>query len=224
MPHRVTLGILFLLLCATSAWPKWKEEDQKYLDDQFKAVQDQVQTLATQVQSLNAQLTELRQNQAQVQAVIIRQARALQDIDQMVSSIRLGGEENFSNLKALITQLRNDTQASFAKLTGQPAQLGGGTAQVAAAPKTPVAAPAPRAIQGYVTSVEGDNVMIDLGSGQGIQPGSRLVLYKATDKDLTTRVGVIEIIQVLDAGNSRAKIINLNAGVQPEFSDIVRLE
>jgi len=224
MPRRITLVILFLVFGATTAWPKWKEEEQTYLDDQFKAVQNQVQTLATQVQSLNAQLTELRQNQAQFQAVIIRQERTLHDIDQMVSSIRLGGEENFSNLKALITQLRSDTQASFAKLTGQPVQPGGGTAEVAAGPKSPAAAPAPRAIQGYVTNVEGNNVMIDLGSGQGIQPGSRLVLYKATDKDLTARVGVIEIIQVLDAGNSRAKIINLNSGVHPEFSDIVRLE
>jgi hypothetical protein len=29
---------------------------------------------------------------------------------------------------------------------------------------------------------------------------------------------------VLDAGNSRARIVTLNSGVRPEFSDIVRLE
>jgi hypothetical protein len=37
-------------------------------------------------------------------------------------------------------------------------------------------------------------------------------------------VGVIEITQVVDAGNARARIITMNAGVKPEFSDVVRAE
>jgi len=75
-------------------------------------------------------------------------------------------------------------------------------------------------VQGYVTAVEGNNVMLDMGSSQGIHQGSRLALYKASDPN--TRVGVIEIIQVIDAGTSKAQIVTLNTGVRPEFSDVVR--
>ena len=38
--------------------------------------------------------------------------------------------------------------------------------------------------------------MIDMGSAQGLQQGSRLAVYKATDPN--TRVGVIEVTQVVD--------------------------
>ena len=64
--------------------------------------------------------------------------------------------------------------------------------------------------------------MIDMGSAQGLQQGTRLAVYKATD--VNTRVGVIEVTQVVDTGNSRARIVTMNAGVKPEFSDVVRVE
>lgn len=222
MTRRILLSILFLLLCATSASPKWKEEEQQYLDDQFKAVQDQIQALATHVQSLNAQLVEMRQNQAQLQTVIIRQQRALQDLDQMLSSMRLGNEESFASLKTVINQLRAETQTSLGKLTGQPTQPLGGTTEVATAPRSAPTTPARQVPQGYITAVEGNNVIVDLGSAQGVQQGSKLAVYKATDPN--TSVGVIEVIQVLDAGNSRARIVTMNTGVRPVFADIVRLE
>jgi TolA-binding protein len=220
MMRRTMLAVFFVLLVVTSAWPKFKEDEQQYLNDQFKAIQDQVQALTTQLQTLNAQLQELRQNQAQFQAVIVRQQRSLQDLDQMVTSMRLGDEENFSSLKTAITQLRNETQAGLK-------QLGGGSSpgfvpSEIATPKAGPAAPAATVLQGYVTAVEGNNVMLDMGSSQGIHQGSRLALYKASDPN--TRVGVIEIIQVIDAGTSRAQIVTLNTGVRPEFSDVVRLE
>jgi TolA-binding protein len=219
MMRRMMLALFFVLLVATSAWPKFKEDEQQYLNDQFKAIQDQVQALTTQLQTLNAQLQELRQNQAQFQAVIVRQQRSLQDLDQMATSMRLGGEENYSNLKAAIIQFQKETQAAFAKLTGGAVT---GSEPSIATPKAGPAAPAATPLQGYVTTVEGNNVTLDMGSSQGIHPGSRLALYKASDPN--TRVGVIEIIEVIDAGNSRAKIVEVNAGVKPEFSDVVRLE
>jgi hypothetical protein len=64
--------------------------------------------------------------------------------------------------------------------------------------------------------------MIDMGSAQGLQQGSRLAVYKATDPN--TRVGVIEVTQVIDTGNARARIVTMNSGVKPEFSDVVRVE
>ena len=210
MMRRMMLALFFILLAVTSAWPKFKEDEQKYLNDQFKAIQDQVQALTTQLQTLNAQLQELRQNQARFQAVIDSQQRSLKELDQMVRSMQLGSEENFSTLKTAITQLRKDTKAAIASLTGvQPGTV----------PTEPTKQPV---LQGYVTLVEGNNVTLDMGSSQGIHQGSRLALYKASDPN--TRVGVIEIIQVIDAGTSRAQIVEVNTGVKPEFSDVVRLE
>ena len=210
MMRRMMLALFFVLMVVTSAWPKFKEDEQQYLNDQFKAIQDQVQALTTQLQTLNAQLQELRQNQARFQAVIDSQQRSLKELDQMVRSMQLGSEENFSTLKTAITQLRKDTKAAIASLTGvQPGTV----------PTEPTKQPV---LQCYVTAVDGNNVTLDMGSSQGIHQGSRLALYKASDPN--TRVGVIEIIQVIDAGTSRAQIVEVNPGVKPEFSDVVRLE
>jgi uncharacterized phage infection (PIP) family protein YhgE len=222
MTRRIILGIFLLLFLTPSAWPKFKEDEQKYLDDQFKAVLDQMQALGNQVAAVNAQLAEVKQNQAQLQAVIIRQQRQLQNLDEMLSSLRIGNEENFSKLKTAVADLRAQTDNVVSKLTGQPAAPAGTPAEVAAV--TPPAAPAPSrpTSQGYITAVDGTNVMIDMGSAQGLQQGSRLAVYKATDPN--TRVGVIEVTQVIDAGNARAHIVTMNPGVNPEFSDVVRVE
>ena len=216
MMRRMVLALFLVLLVATSAWPKFKEDEQQYLSDQFKQILDQVQALTTQVQTLNAQLQVLQQNQAQFQALIVRQQRSLQDLDQMVTSMRLGSEENFSNLRTAISQLKSETQAGLKQLGGVPSTV---------SPVSPATSPTsqPQVVQGYVTAVEGNSVVLDVGSSSpGIHQGSRLVLYKASDPN--TRVGVIEIIQVIDAGTSRAQIVTLNTGVRPEFSDVVRPE
>jgi hypothetical protein len=49
-----------------------------------------------------------------------------------------------------------------------------------------------------------------------------VLLFAAADPG--TQVGVLEVIQVVDAGNSRARILTLNTGVRPEFSDVVGAE
>jgi len=223
MTRRLYLVILLLTFTASAAWPKWKEEEQKYLDDQFRTIQDQVQALKTQIDALSAHIAELRQNQAQLQQTMIRQVRALQDAEQLLSSMRIGTEENFSGLKSAVAQLRTDTQKSFSSLIGQPAPASPGTAEPNVAARTiPATPPAPQVIQGYITVAEGNSVTVDLGSSRGIRTGSRLVVYKASDPN--TRVGVLEVTQVVDTDNSKARVVTMNVGVRPEFSDIVRLE
>lgn len=223
MMRRLHLAMIMLVICASTAWPKWKEEDQKYLDSQFQAIQEQVQALKTQMETLNATIAELRQNQAQLQAAMVRQIRVLQDTEQLISSMRTGGDENFSTLKLAVSQLRAETQKSFGTLLGQPVQTFPGSTEAAVMPRGIGAAPAtPQATQGYITVVDGNSVTVDLGSARGIRSGSRLVIYKAGDPN--TRVGVLEVTQVLDADNSKGRIVTMNAGVRPEFSDIVRLE
>ncbi|MGA2983784.1 MAG: hypothetical protein ABSG32_08210 [Terriglobia bacterium] len=222
MARRIILAVLLFLSLTPSAWPKFKEDEQKYLDDQFKAVLDQAQALGNQVAALNAQMAELKQNQAQLQAVIIRQQHQLQDLDEMLSSLRIGNEENFSKLKTAIADLRGQTDNALSKLSGQPAAPSGTPAEASTLARPATPAPSRPASQGYVTAVEDSNVMIDMGSAQGIQQGSRLAVYKATDPN--TRVGVIEVTQVIDTGTARARIVTMNSGVKPEFSDVVRVE
>jgi regulator of replication initiation timing len=222
MTRRIILGIFLILFFTHSAWAKFSVEDQKYLDDQFKAVLDQMQALGNQVAALNAQLTEIKQNQGQLQAVVMRQQHQLQDLDEMLSSLRIGNEENFSKLKAAVADLRAETENAVSKLTGQPTAAPGTSVGVAGVTTPIPAAPSRQPTQGYITTVDGTNVMIDMGSAQGIQQGSRLAVFKATD--LNTRVGVIEVTQVIDSGNARARIVTMNSGVKPEFSDVVRVE
>jgi hypothetical protein len=222
MTRRIVLAISLFLFLTPSAYPKFKEDEQKYLDDQFKAVLDQMQTMGNQVAALNAQLAELKQNQAQLQAAIIREQHQLQDLDEMLSSLRIGNEDNFSKLKTAVADLRAQTDNALSKLAGGvPAAPG---APAAGAPVAgPAVAPSSRPTnQGYITAVDGSNVMIDMGSAQGIQTGSRLAVYKAADAN--TRVGVIEVTQVVDSGSARARIVTMNSGVKPEFSDVVRVE
>jgi hypothetical protein len=246
MRRRIILAIILLLCLAPCAWPKFKDDEKQYLDDQFKAMLNQMQAMSMQVAALNARMEELKQTQVQLQAVILREQHQLQDLDDMLSSLRLGDEENFSQLKVVIADLRAQAEKA-AKLAAQAAAPPPLPEEVAPEPHPVVAAPAPRpekiaaasrpvevapsprsapsarsAPQGYITAIEGANVMIDLGSAQGVKPGVRLAIYKAADPD--KRVGVIEVTQVVDASNSRARIVTMNSGMKPEFSDVVHVE
>jgi len=222
MMRRLSLAILILFFSTGPAWARWDKQDKAYLVDQFRALLDQLQALKAQLDTVGGQVAELRQNQEQLQAVIIRQQRMLQEIDQLVSTLRLGQEESFSGLRTALNQLRSDNEKAFASLSGKSGEPGG-AAPTAPERKGTVEAPPARVVQGYITVVDRDNtVTVDMGSAQGIQLGSRLAVYKANDPN--TRVGVLEVVQVVDAGNSRARIVTMNSGVQPEFSDFVRLE
>lgn len=218
MTRRLNFAILLLLFSATSAWAKWDKEDKAYMVGEFRALQDQIQALKTQLDSMGAQINELKQNNAQLQAAVIRQQRALQDLEQLVSSQRLAAEDNFSGVKTTLTQLQSDLKKGF----GQQAEATR-FEQTPAQRQTPSGLPiTPPGVQGYITNVEGNNVATDLGSAHGLRQGSRLAVYKASDPN--TRVGVLEVTQVSGSGESRARIVTMNPGVRPEFSDIVRLE
>ena len=218
MVRRASLIVLVFLFCAASAWPKWKPEEQEYLDNQFRTLQEQIQTLKKQNDALTAQVAQMRQDQAEFQLAMVREQRKLEELEQLVSSLRIGNEENFSNVKTAIGELSTQQEKSFNDLIGRSAQT------AAATPATPAVtpAPAPLAVKGYVTAVKGDTLTLDLGSSQGMHEGSKLQLFKATDWN--TPVGELEITEVTDASVSHARVISLNPGVKAEFSDIVRPE
>jgi hypothetical protein len=219
MMWRISVAILLAVLGTSTAWGKFKPEEQQYLDEQFRATQDQVQALKTQITALTVQLNELRQNQTQLQTVIIRQQRMLQEMGQMLSAVRLSEEESFAGLKTALNRLETQQQKGFSTLTGQGVQAPGAGAETAAAAR-PVPGP-PAAPQGYVVDVKGDDVTVDIGTEKGMNVGTRLAVYKASDPN--TRVGVLEIVQPA-VGSSRARAVTLNPAVQLEFSDIVRVE
>lgn len=222
MIRRLILLVATLLISVQLVFAKFDQKDRAYLDQEFRNLRDQITALKTQADQLAALLAELRQNQAQAQAVMMRQQRLMQEIEQTVSSLRLGHEENVAALRTALSELQSEQRKAFAALAGRSSDAlepsAGATAFAPATARTAT----PRVPQGYVTVVQGDEITVDLGSAQGIQPGTRLALYKAADP--ATRVGILEVTQVVDSGNSRARVLTMNANTRPEFSDIVRLE
>jgi hypothetical protein len=73
-------------------------------------------------------------------------------------------------------------------------------------------------VQTYTTDVKGDNVMVDTGSLQRVHQGSRLAFFKPSAP--STRAGVIEVSQVIVAGDCRAGIATPNTGRRLGFSDV----
>jgi hypothetical protein len=218
MTRRLVSTILLLMLFGSTAWPKLSKDEEAYFDSHFNGVLEQVQALSKQVVALSTHVAELHQNQTQFQEALVRQQRTLEDLEQLVSNLRVSSQEDLTTLKTSLNQMRTETQKSLNALAGRPME----TTSIVASPATgPLLTPS-QTVQAYITSVEGHEVVIDQGSAKGLQVGSRLGLYKAGDP--RTRVGLLEVTQIIDAQNSRAKIITANAGVRPEFGDIVRLE
>jgi hypothetical protein len=211
---RRALTVMFVVLfCSCSAWAKWKPEEQQYLDNQFRTLQEQALALAKQVEALASELKVLRQDHAQAQAAIITQQRQIDDLQKLVAAVRIGNEDNFTSVKTAISKLREQQEKSFNDLIGRSAQNAAATPTVTQA--TPVST-----VRGYVTVVKGDIITIDVGASQGIQSGSHLYLFKATD--LNIPVGEIEVTDAVDASTSHARVVSLNPGVKVEFSDVVR--
>ena len=210
MVRRLGFVLIGLVFFTNPAWSKWDPQDKAYLVEHFRDLHDQLQALKTQLDTANAQVADLRQSQQQVQAALAKQQRTLQEMDQLVSSLRLGHEESISSLKSALAQLRSDMNAGFKKVTGTESASAGMTSA------------SPPAMKGYVTEVAGDSVSVDVGAARGIQVGARLAVYKGGDPNL--RVGVLEVQQVVSADSSRARIVVMNPGVHPEFGDIVRPE
>ncbi len=213
MTRRICSASLLLVLFAGSAWPRLKQDEQAYFDGQFHGLLEQVQALSKQVQTLTVRLAEANQTQTQLQDAIVKQQKSLQDLEQLVSSMRLANEENLNTLKTALSQMRAETQRSLSTME---------TTAIGTASTTGQIPPSSQAVQAYITIVERNEVVIDQGSAKGLHVGSRLIFYKANDP--ITRAGVLEVTQVVDAGNSRARIVSMNAGVRPEFGDIVRVE
>jgi len=205
---RFLLIAALALLLAPGAAAQKKQKDpvlQAYLEETFADLKTKLSALNDRLNTLEEQLVRLKQQQEQDQADLRSTLALLKTMDASFSSYRLSSQQEMISLKSELAAIRKDLAGVLEK------------AKAADAP-----APAGPKVEGYITAVQDKDVTINLGSGHGVKVGSRLLVFKAADPK--TQVGVIEIVEVLDNNNSRAKISTVSPGVKFEFGDMVRLE
>jgi hypothetical protein len=218
--RKIAITALLILGCAGSLLAKIKPDEQAFFDGKFQELGDQQAKLLKaqqdaytallkqlaenqkqQTDALNAQITELVRSQASLAKTVEEMQRTFSQLEITIGNIAHNNTQDTLSLRQAIDQMRAQLQ-----------EMGGGAGG---------SSPARKATVGYVTGVGTDNaITVNLGSGSGLKVGSQLGLYKANDQN--TRVGTLEVTDVFDPGNAKAKVVVLNAGVQPEYSDMVK--
>jgi len=204
------VALVSLALCfAPEAGAQKKQKDpvlHQYLIEEFGKLQAQITQLNERLGTLESELARAKQLQNEINGEVRNAQTSLKSSDTSLSSFRLSTQQDLLGLKTDLTQLRQDV----AKLV-DIVQRG-----LAA----PAAAQGPAAPEGYITAVGDKDVTINLGSGHGVKVGMRFNVFRAADPK--TQVGVIEVIEVLDANNSKATILFSKPDARFEFSDVVR--
>lgn len=208
--------VVFLLVCAlclpTVAGAQKKPKDpvlQAYLVEQFAALNKKLDELAAKVAELNAEMARLKQQQADTAGELRNAQNAARNTDSSLTSFRLSNQQDVITLKTDVARILQNVTALME---------GAKKAEAAAAPEA-------QKIEGYITDppAEGkDTCTVSKGSAAGVKVGMRFSVFKASDPN--AQVGLLEITEVLDANNSRAKILHSKPGIKLEFSDIVRAE
>lgn len=191
-----------------------KQKDQvleQFLIAEFAKLNAKLDSMADRLAAAEAEISRLKQAQAESTNEIRSTQTVVKTTDTSLSTFRLSTQQDLFSLKTDLTQLRQD----LARL-GE-AVKGATQPPPAPAPTTTEAA----SVEGYVTTnPENNEVNVSLGSASGVRIGTEFRVFKANDPK--TEVGILEVIQVLDGNNSRAKIVYLRPAVKLEFSDIVR--
>jgi hypothetical protein len=198
------------LAFAPSSAAQKKQKDpvlQQYLVEEFGKVSRALAQLNDRLTALEGELERVKQQQGEQAGEVRKALNLLGTTDAALSSFRLSAQQDLLSLKTDLNAIRQE-------LLGL-----GDLMKKAAAP--PAAAPEAPRIEGYITSADEKEVTINLGSGAGVKVGTRFSVYRAGDPQ--TQIGVVEVVAVLDANNSRAKIIFSKPDARFEFSDIVRL-
>ncbi|HME01189.1 MAG TPA: hypothetical protein VKM93_28235 [Terriglobia bacterium] len=214
MTRKLAITALLILGCAGLLSAKINAKDQEYFDGKFQELADQAKLLKAQQDALAAQLKQLADTQKAQTDALNELAKSQSRFETTIEQL----QHTFTQLEVTISTLANNNTQDTQVLKQEIEQLralvqetagGGGSL----APKRPVV--------GYITAVSADNTLtVSLGSGNGLKSGSQLGLYKANDQN--TRVGTLEVTDVVDQGSAHAKIKILNTGVQPEDLDVVK--
>jgi hypothetical protein len=190
--------------------PKFKDPAlQQYLVSELAAIQEKLDKLNARLEATDAQLAKLKEQQQALAADFRANQELTKATDTSVTSLRASNQEDLLSLKSDVGRIRRDLSDLADQLK-----------KTAAPPPAPAAAPP--ALAGYITqaSATSSTVTINLGSAAGVDVGMRFGVYRAAEPQ--TRIGTVEVTEVLDANNSRAKIIASNPNTKFQFSDIVR--
>jgi hypothetical protein len=195
---------------------KFKDEGlQQFLIPELTQIQAKLDKMAEKLATLDAALGKL---QAQ-QAALAEDQRSTQGLlkatDASVTSLRVTNQQDLLGVKTDLVQIRRD----IGEIADQMRRSAAPAPSPAAVAAPPPPAPAPAA-DGYVTQVSDTEVTINLGSAAGVRVGMRFSVYHGAD--LQTRIGIVEITDVMDANNSRARILETKPDAKFQFSDIVR--
>lgn len=213
MRSAVILLTLFVLAVAAPAAAQKKQKDlvlHQYLIQEFAQVNAKLDRLNERVTALEAELARVKQSGAELMTEVRSTQTTVKTMDTSLSTFRLSSQQDLFSLKTDLTQVRQDL--------GRMMDLLLKTTQPAPAPAPPPDQP----VEGYITAVDTDGqiVTINLGSSVGVRLGSEFDVYKAND--LKRKIGIIEVTEILDANNSRAKIVYVQPSFRFEFSDVVR--
>lgn len=190
--------------------PRFKDPAlQQFLTSELATIQEKLDKLNARLEATDAQITKLKEQQQALAADFRANQELTKATDTSVTSLRASNQEDLLSLKSDVGRIRRD----LSDLADQ--------FKKSAAPPPAAAAAAP-ALEGYITqaSATSSMVSINLGSAAGVDVGMRFGVYRAAEPQ--TRIGTVEVTEVLDANNSRAKIVASNPNTKFQFSDIVR--
>lgn len=216
------IGAFLILAAALGMVPgagaqqkKFKDEGlQQYLVPELTAVGSKLDKLAERLAALEAEIAKIKQLQADLAADLRATQGLLKATDTSVTSLRISSQQDILGMKTDITQMRRDVSDIVDLLRKNNAQ-----SQPPMQSSDPSqSAPAPT--DAYITQVTDNGVTISVGSSTNVKVGMRFNVFRASDPQ--SNIGVVEVVDVLDANNSRAKIVSSKPNVRFEFSDIVR--
>lgn len=209
----IVLSLLVLGLAAPAAAQKRQKDPvlEQYLISEFAQLNAKLDKLSERVNALEAELGRVKQTQAEVMTEVRSTQTTVKTMDTSLSTFRLNSQQDLFSLKTDLTQLRQD----ISRLTDLILK----GASPNPAPTAPPAAETQSA-DGYITEPGDQEVKLNLGSAAGVKVGAQFNVFKANDpkKD----IGIIEVVEVIDANNSRAKVVYVRPSFRLEFSDIVR--
>ncbi len=181
---------------------------QQYLVPEITTIEEKLDKLAARLDAVEGQLAKVKEQQQALANDIHASQEQVKATDTSVTSLRVSNQEDLLSVKTDVARIRRD----LGDLTDE-------VRKAAAPPPAPAPAPQPK-VEGYVTQVLANTISINLGSAAGVEVGMKFGVYKAAEPQ--TRIGTIEVTEVVDANNSKAKIVASNPNTKFQFSDIVR--
>jgi len=193
---------------AAAGIPKFKDAAlQQYLVTELSTIEEKLDKLSARLEAMESQMAKLREQQQALAADFRTNQDLAKATDTSVTSLRASNQEDLLSLKSDVARIRRDL-----------ADLNDDVRRSAAPPAA--AAPTQPKVEGYITQATSTSMIINLGSAAGIEVGMKFGVYRAAEPQ--TRIGTVEVTEVVDANNSRVKTVASNPNTKFQFSDIVR--